>query len=107
MLNIQQEQHDMQLVATHPTGAEEWYCPVCKRRFLIHWPPNYEKVILETGDEYAIHSGGKGGLQMRPPQVDLQGSYEQEEPTLSVELRAALEEALKDIDFDDWPDSTD
>ena len=109
MFNTQppQEQHVMQPVATHPTGTEEWYCPTCGRRFLIQWTPNYEKVILEAGDEYAIHTGGKGGLQMQSPQVDPQGSAEQEEPLLSAELRAALEEVLKDIDMNDWPDATD
>ncbi len=103
----QQEQHDMQLVGTHPTGAEEWHCPTCGRRFLLQWPPNYEKIILEAGDEYAIHGGGKGGLQLQPPRVDPQGSHEQDEPTMSEELRAALEELLKDIDFDDWSGTPD
>ena len=102
----QQEQHDMQLVTIHPAGPEEWYCPICQRRFLIQWPPNYEKVILEAGDEAAIHSGGKGGLQMQPPKIGLQDSFEQEDVTLSDELRAALEEVLKDIDFDDWLDAS-
>jgi hypothetical protein len=31
---------------------------------MMQWPPNYKKIILEAGDEYAVHSGGKGGLQM-------------------------------------------
>ncbi len=102
----QQEQHEMQLVATHPTGADEWHCPTCGRRFLMQWPPNYEKVVLESGDEYAIHTGGKGGLRLQPPQMNPQDSREQDEPALSADLRAALEEVLKDIDFDDWPDET-
>ena len=91
------EQHEMQLETTHSSGAEEWFCPRCGRRFLLYWPPAYQKIILEAGDEYAIHSGGKGGVQMHPPQI-----IEDDEPALSEELRAALEEALKDIDLDDW-----
>lgn len=55
-----QEQHEMVLETIHPSGAEEWYCPRCGRRFLIQWPPAYNKVILDPGDEAAIHSGGKG-----------------------------------------------
>lgn len=98
----QTEQHQMRLEKTHSSGAEEWYCPTCGRRFLLHWPPNYEKIILEAGDEYAIHSGGKGGLQMRWPRIN-----ESDESDLSAELRAALEEALEDLDFDDWPDELD
>ncbi|MBI1879408.1 MAG: hypothetical protein HYR94_14520 [Chloroflexi bacterium] len=95
--SIQPQQHEMQLEKTHATGAEEWYCPLCGRRFLLSWPPAYEKIVIQAGDEYAIHSGGKGGLRMELPQVS-----DTEEPVLSDELRAALEEALEDIDFDNW-----
>ena len=95
---MSQPHHEMQLTMTHPSGEEEWYCPTCGRRFLMHWPPEYRRVVLEPGDEYAVHSGGTGGLSVSPPQVG--GG---ETPELSEELRAALEEALKDIDFDDPP----
>jgi hypothetical protein len=62
----------------------------------MRYPPAYTKVILEVGDEYAIHSGATGGLNMSLPRLGGAG-----EPELSDELRAALEEALKDIDLDD------
>jgi hypothetical protein len=87
----------MRLEKSHPSGAEEWFCPTCGRRFLMQWPPAYQKIVLEPGDEFALHSGGKGGLRMTPPQIS-----EDEEPLLSDELRAALEEVLENIDFDDW-----
>lgn len=97
--NSNSQQHEMRLGKTHPSGVEEWYCPTCGRRFLMQWPPDYEKIILEPGDEYATHSASKGGLRI--------GSFEisdvEDDPILSDELRAALEEALDDIDFDDWP----
>jgi hypothetical protein len=57
-----QEHHEMVLETTHPSGAEEWYCPSCGRRFLMQWPPTYQKIVIEAGDEHAIHSGNKGGL---------------------------------------------
>ena len=95
---MSQQHHEMQLATIHTSGAEEWYCPTCGRRFLMSWPPAYRKVVLEAGDEQAIHSGGAGGLQVSPPQV---GTIE--EPEMSEELRAALEEALKDVDLDDPP----
>lgn len=57
------QEHEMVLRGTDESGAEEWYCPICGRRFLMQWPPAYKKIILEPGDEQAIHSGGKGGLQ--------------------------------------------
>ncbi len=88
--------HHMELAATRPTGEEEWFCPTCGRRFLMQWSPAYKKVILAPGDEHAIHSGGKGGLQIGPPTID-----KSKEPPLSAELRAALEEALKNADLDD------
>src|SRR5215211_838181 len=56
------EQHEMHLEQTHPSGAEEWACPICGMRYLLQWPPAYKKVVLETGDEYAFHSCSKGDL---------------------------------------------
>ncbi len=94
------EYHEMRLEKTHPSGAEEWGCPTCGRRFLIQWPPQYRKIVLESGDEYALHSASKGGLQMSPPQISQDGDAE-DEPILSDELRAALDEALENIHFDD------
>src|SRR5512143_2715476 len=62
------QQHEMFLDKTHPTGAEEWYCPTCGRRIVMQWPPKYKRIILNSGDEYAAHSGGKGGLKMSATQ---------------------------------------
>jgi hypothetical protein len=56
------DRHIMQLATRHPSGAEEWNCPTCGRRFLLEWPPEYKKTILEPGDEAAMHSGSKGSL---------------------------------------------
>jgi hypothetical protein len=58
----QQEHHQMVLETTHPSGAEEWYCPTCGRRFLLRWPPSYEKIVLDPGDQDAAHSGSKGPM---------------------------------------------
>ena len=55
--------HAMTLTEAHE-GTEIWLCPVCGRRLLIEWEP-WRKVTLEPGDEYANHSGGKGGLNIR------------------------------------------
>src|SRR5690349_7691125 len=56
--------HTMTLVGQAESGAEEWACPSCGRRMLLRWPPNYQKLVLDEGDESAVHVGGKGGLQM-------------------------------------------
>ena len=44
-------------------GVEEWSCTECSRRFLLRRPPQFEKIVLEPGDEWAAHVGGTGGLQ--------------------------------------------
>jgi hypothetical protein len=54
----------MILTGRAESGAEEWVCPDCGRRMLLRWPPDYEKLVLEHGDDTAIHVGGKGGLRV-------------------------------------------
>lgn len=56
--------HEMVLTETRESGAEEWLCPSCGRRFLMRWPPNYERLVLDPGDESATHVGGKGGVRV-------------------------------------------
>ena len=89
------ERQEMILANGHDTGAEEWYCPDCGRRFVMTWPPNYRKVVLEQGDPNAIHSGGKGELQIGSADI-----VETEDRILSDELRAALDELDLDSLFD-------
>lgn len=89
------EEHQMQLETVHPSGAEEWACPTCGRRFLLTWPPDYEKVILDAGDELAVHNGSKGGVTLQRPQVGIA-----DEPALSADLRRELEALLDEIDID-------
>jgi hypothetical protein len=55
--------HNMILVSEEE-GTEEWYCPICGRRLMVNWDSTRGKTVLEIGDEYAIHSGGKDDLQM-------------------------------------------
>ena len=63
------QQHAMLLDKTHPSGAEEWYCPTCGRRFVMQWPPKYRRIILNSGDEDAAHSGSKGDLKLGASQI--------------------------------------
>ena len=119
MVNGEEEKHTMILQTTHQSGAEEWYCPICGRRLLMQWPPNYKKIILEAGDEYAIHSGGKGGVQIKgvdagrsdlPSATPGDASEEPEhltakEPALSPEDETRLvfwEQWLEKVDFEQW-----
>jgi hypothetical protein len=59
--------HEIMVVKQHPSGAEEWFCPTCGRRFLVHWSPQYQCVVLNVGDESAIHNMGKGALVVLGP----------------------------------------
>lgn len=78
------QRHEMVLEKTHSSGVEEWYCPVCGRWTLVNWQPQFKKMILETGDEYITHSGGKGGLRMG---------------TLQITQTDVWEELLEEVDF--------
>jgi hypothetical protein len=78
----QEERHHMKLVNTHSSGAEEWFCPSCGYRFMIQWPPEYKKIVLEPGDQNAFHSGGKGGIQMDSMEVNQVEETESNDATL-------------------------
>ena len=92
----QEQTHEMVLETTHPSGEEEWNCPHCGRRFLLNMPPDYRKIILNAGDESAIHTGSKGGLRIGPVQIS-----KPDEPMLPEGIIATLEKILKDFDLDD------
>jgi hypothetical protein len=46
--------------------VEEWSCTRCTRRLLLRRPPEFKKVVLDRGDEWAMHVGATGGLQLGP-----------------------------------------
>jgi hypothetical protein len=93
---VQPQQHEMVLEKTHESGAEEWYCPTCGRRFIMSWPPKYKKIVLDPGDEYALHSGGKGGVNMLAVQVG------QEQDLTSIDEQALIpfQEWMEKVDFE-------
>lgn len=87
------QRHEMQLVKTHASDVEEWYCPTCGRRFVLQWPPEYKQIILEAGDEDALHVGGKG-----QPYLNL--SIEANYTTTSAPMDH-WNDWLKDVDLGD------
>ncbi len=104
----EQEQHEMVLETTHPSGAEGWYCPICGRRMLINWEPRFQRIILEAGDDHAIHSASKGTLQTESSQTEAAdapppkqgGRPSGDDPTLAPWLTW-----LDETDFEDlWDD---
>jgi hypothetical protein len=89
------EQHEMILEKTYSSGAEEWNCPTCGRRLLMDYGAPFKKTVLEAGNEYAIHSGGKGGVHMGSMQalpVDDSSSRGEVEDTRLAPWEAWLEE---------------
>ena len=76
------------------SGAEEWVCPDCGRRVLLRWPPDFERLILEQGDNSAVHVGAKGGVRVTGLEVSPL-------PDLSSEARQWL--TNNGIDWDGTP----
>jgi hypothetical protein len=97
---MNEQYHEMILEKTHPSGADEWYCPTCGRRFLMQLTPLYEMIILEAGDQYAQHSGSTGSLRVGPLQV--------EETQFTDELRLGpWLEWLEEVNFENrWGKDT-
>jgi hypothetical protein len=103
----EQQKHEMILNGTLPSGAEEWSCPVCGRRTLIRWEPEFQKTVLEAGDSFALHSAIKSNppielLQHNPsglvPEED--ANVSQEDPRLGPWL-----DWLNKVDFENlWND---
>ena len=54
---IEPQRHLMQLATTYPSGAEEWSCPTCGRRFVMHGLPGYEQLTLERGEKHVLAWG--------------------------------------------------
>jgi hypothetical protein len=67
----------------------------------MQWPPDYKKVILEEGEESAIHCGGKGGVSM-----GVQIAQDPEEDSLPIETPEAQEDGLLSMEdqelLDPW-----
>ncbi|MGK4581155.1 hypothetical protein [Kitasatospora sp. HPMI-4] len=47
----------MRLTGRLASGADEWSCPTCGRRIGLRRPPDPEVVVLDAGDEAAVHVG--------------------------------------------------
>jgi hypothetical protein len=61
----------MTLDSDPDSETERWVCPTCGRIMIVRWSPDFERMTLEAGDEYALHSGGKGGAQVRSVALEM------------------------------------
>ena len=59
-----QKRHEMTLTGHAESGADEWSCFICGRRTLLQWEPEFDTLVLEHGDDTAIHYGTKGALRL-------------------------------------------
>lgn len=98
-MSFEQAQHSMIHQGTDENGEDEYYCPTCGRHILLQMDP-YKKTVLDAGDEYAIHSGGMGGLVMG--QTEITSSNEQN--AVADERLAAWEIWLEELNFESFWD---
>src|SRR5512138_2467563 len=69
MDNHSQMRHEMIVKQTFESGAQEWYCPVCGRDFILQYPPSYKRIVLDEGDPQAVHADSAGGLRMGSTEI--------------------------------------
>ena len=46
--------HEMTVTRTLERGVEEWSCSRCARRLILRRPPEFEKIVLDRGDEVSV-----------------------------------------------------
>ena len=94
------ERHKMILNRTYADGSQEWACPTCGRRLLLQWPPAHRRIVLEPGDEGALHDGER---EQPWPEAATRRVATRHESGLS-ELWL---EAIAELDFSSMPDRPD
>ncbi|MDP4503220.1 hypothetical protein [Nonomuraea turcica] len=77
-----QTTHEMVYTRAIDPETNEWSCPSCGRRLLIRWPPHFERLVLEPGDDTAIHTGTQGDIT-----IDLLSAAPAPEITPDAEAR--------------------
>ena len=68
---MNENHHEMIFEKIHASGVEEWYCPICGRRFLVQWPPAYKMIVLEPGDQDIRHNVSKSNVPKGSFQITL------------------------------------
>lgn len=72
------EPHAMTLEQTFSSGAQQWHCPVCQRRTVMHFLPQQARlkiITLDVGDEAAAHCTGSPGLSIGAASVSEQPGH--------------------------------
>jgi hypothetical protein len=79
-------------------GIDVFYCPACGRKMLIQWTPIIRQVVLEPGDESAIHSATLYEVSQENQAI----APEIEPDPVEGERLALWEERLQEIGFESW-----
>ncbi|GAA0570011.1 hypothetical protein [Actinomadura livida] len=58
--------HEMRMIQADASGLEQWACSTCGRRIQLRWPPDYEKRVLDPGDQAACHVGATADAPQPP-----------------------------------------
>lgn len=90
---MNEQHHEMVLEKTHPSGADEWYCPTCGQRMVFS--PDHGLVFLDLGNVYVCHKGRKNRLIIEPSQAT-----QVEEDEISEESLRPWIKALENLDLD-------
>lgn len=96
----EQQRHEMVLETTYASGAQEWSCPECGRRFVAQWEPAFRRVVLAQGDERIIHTGQGPGFGMRVS-IDSMENDVSEKTELGDVWKAWLDRLDVDLGEDD------
>jgi hypothetical protein len=94
-----EETHEMKRVTSYPSGAEEWSCPDCGRRFIAQWEPKFRRVILNEGHEGIIHVGQAMGLLLQESEISIENDLE-DDPELGDVWKKWLDTMNFDPDDD-------
>ena len=86
---MNQEQHDLVLMSSD-NNVDTYECPVCHRTIIVQQYPKFRKIVVEKGNEYAIHTATKGDISFS---VDTE--VDSGEQIISDELI----DLLNDLDF--------
>ena len=95
---MNEKHHEMIWERTHISGVEEWYCPVCGRRFLVQWPPAYKMILIEPGDKDIRHNISRLNSRIDPLRVAKTAKTDFIEEFRLIPWIKWMEK----VDFDSW-----
>ena len=96
------QRHEMILDQNHPSGAQNWYCPICGQSLLVTWAPRFMTVIRKVGNESALHTlrnSQQSGSRLLMP-LDENVSQEEHEMLLDEASLAPWIAWMEAVDFE-------